>query len=291
MYTQFHKILTDLDKRILTLDEKQVQQEFESIPLEIFGRMMVDRPAEFPNIMKWMPLMPSDKVQQSWTGCSGHDLMKQSVSFIRIAVGKYHETACKPLSEGTVLDFGCGWGRLARLLYKYVPAGNIYGVDPWDQSIDLCRETNLYGNYFISDYLPEKLPIPGVAKFDLVIAFSVFTHLSEKAAGMALELLSNSLHRNGVLIFTIRPREYWAFAQDQGPFFKSIPIDRMLSDYDTKGFAFFPHIREEIDGEVTYGEASMSIDYLKQKCVGLKLSGIEWSSEDPHQMIVMLKKE
>jgi len=290
MFHQFHKTLSGIDGRIGSMSTEEIQRKFEDIPLEIFGKLMIERPQEYPNLMKWLPPMPSVKVQESWTGNSGNELMRQSVSFIRIALSKFNEIACVPPDKARVLDFGCGWGRLIRLLYKYFPVENIYGVDPWTKSIDLCREARLYGNIFLSDYLPVKLPVPGDAMFDFIIAFSVFSHLSERAAGMALDLLCRSLKPGGVLVLTIRPREYWAFIHDQTPFFRSIDLDRKLSDHDDKGFAFFPHVREKVDGDITYGEASMSLEYLVKKCPGLRLSGIEWSGTDPMQIIVILSR-
>ena len=70
--------------------------------------------------------------------------------------------------------------RLIRLLYKYVPVNNIYGVDPWDKSIEICEESNIKANLYISEYIPRTLPTPQNIKFDFIMAFSVFTHLSEK---------------------------------------------------------------------------------------------------------------
>jgi trans-aconitate methyltransferase len=37
------------------------------------------------------------------------------------------------LSDARVLDYGCGRGRLTRLLYKYIPYSRLYALDPWDE--------------------------------------------------------------------------------------------------------------------------------------------------------------
>jgi SAM-dependent methyltransferase len=290
MYLDFIQALTTLDNKIKLLDDRQIQHEFELIPLETFGEIQVDRPDQFPNLMKWLPVMPSAAVQQSWTGNCDHELMRQSVSFIRTTVSKYHEIACKPLTQGRVLDFGCGWGRLIRLLYKYVPTDHIYGVDPKEESINLCRQTQLYGNFSLSEYLPTTLPIDSSIKFDLIIAFSVFTHLSEKSFSVCASVIQDYLSENGVVALTIRPREYWTYIHDTSPFYAQISLSQMLEDHDHKGFAFYPHQKKMIMGEVTYGETTASVNFLKNTFPGLEFAGIEWSEADPFQVMVFLKK-
>src|SRR4029077_744564 len=47
------------------------------------------------------------------------------------------------------------------------------------------------------------------AHLDLIYAFSVFTHLSERAAIMALTTLRRYVARGGLFVITIRPKEYW----------------------------------------------------------------------------------
>jgi SAM-dependent methyltransferase len=290
LYQEFIQTLKWLDENILHLDPIGVQQGFEDIPLEIFGKIQIDRPAEFPNLLNWLPDMPASDIQQLWTGNSGHELMKQSVSFIRTTVGKYHELTCRPLNQGKVLDFGCGWGRLIRLLYKYVPAENIYGVDPWDESIHLCRQTNLHGNFSISDYMPVTLPVPTSVKFELVIAFSVFTHLSEKSFNMCAAVIQEYLPENGILALTIRPREFWPYIYRTTPFYSKIELPQVLDDHDQHGFAFYPYPKKILNGEYTYGETSVSLNYLKNAFPSLKIAGVEWSETDPLQIIIFLQK-
>jgi SAM-dependent methyltransferase len=290
MYKEFEQILKNLDAGIHSHDEIQLRKAFEMVPLEIFGKIQIERPAEFPNLMGWLPVMPSVEDQQLWTGNYDHELMRQSVNFVRTTVSKYHEIACKPLNQSTVLDFGCGWGRLIRLLYKYVPVNHIYGVDPWENSIDLCRATKLHGNIFLSDYLPTTLPVPDSIKFDLIIAFSVFTHLSEKSFSMSASVLQEYLCENGILALTIRPREFWEHIYGTTPFFSKIPLTAVLEDHDHDRFAFFPHKKKTFMGEVVYGETSVTLNYLQKAFPGMRIINVEWSEIDPMQIMVFLQK-
>ena len=119
MLKEFHEILVNLDKNIVNLDIKEIQKEFENIPLDIFGRIQIDQPPEYSNILNWLPRMPSTEIQVSWTGSTDHVLMNQSLAFLKTVLSTYHAIACKPIGQGNVLDFGCGWGSTP--LRKFVP--------------------------------------------------------------------------------------------------------------------------------------------------------------------------
>ena len=74
--------------------------------------------------------MPSDIIQTNWTGNHGTSLLSQTVAFVESLVTGYRELTGRSLETARVLDFGCGWGRIIRLLYKYVGYENIFAVDP-----------------------------------------------------------------------------------------------------------------------------------------------------------------
>jgi len=291
MHFELQRILQDLDARWPALSANQIPLELEMIPMEVFGMLQIDRPPELVNLLKWMPSMPPAEVQQLWTGNSGHELMKQSICFLKSTVSKYREVAQKPLHEGMVLDYGCGWGRLIRLLYKHFPGDNIYGCDPWDESLAWCRQGRLHGTFFQSDYLPETLPLSDSVQFDLIIAFSVFTHLSERSFKMSAEVLMDRLSDDGLLALTIRPREYWDHIFGTTPFFSKIPLQQVREAHDLDRHAFYPHPKKIHRGEVVYGETTVSPEYLKKAFGKLEITGIEWSETDPFQIIIFLQKK
>jgi trans-aconitate methyltransferase len=291
MHKEFENALATIESKITELNPQEIQQAFANIPLDIFAELQLDRPPAYPNIMQWLPEMPSADVQIAWTGSANHVLMDQTLAFIKTIISTYHEISCKPISSGTVLDFGCGWGRIIRLLCKYVPVDKIYGVDPWHESIEISQQTRVPAHLLLSDYLPRTLPTPEGLKFDFIMAFSVFTHLSEKVTKICAYTLRDHLSDSGILAITIRPIEYWDFALNlENSAFSQKDIEELQDAHEQKGFAFSPHNREEIEGEITYGDTSMSLQYIKDNFIGLDIVRVEYNKADSLQLLVFLQK-
>lgn len=55
------------------------------------------------------------------------------------------------------------------------------------QSIEQCEQHNVKANLALSQWVPRSLPFE--RQFDLIYAFSVFTHLSEKTVHVVLSTL------------------------------------------------------------------------------------------------------
>lgn len=105
-----------------------------------------------------------------------------------------------------VLDFGCGYGRIAVPLIRYLDKGNYVGVDLSAERIRLARE------YISVESLDEKEPTLSVAPpsnkmdylpaadFDVVWAHSVFAHMPVSDFRMCLTQLRTLLRPEGVLM-------------------------------------------------------------------------------------------
>src|SRR5678816_4348984 len=72
----------------------------------------------------------------------------------------------------SILDFGCGCGRVIRHFHSLKHA-RVYGTDYNPQLVDWCNQNLKFGDFSVNDLKPP-LAYPA-GKFDLVYAFSVFT--------------------------------------------------------------------------------------------------------------------
>jgi 2-polyprenyl-3-methyl-5-hydroxy-6-metoxy-1,4-benzoquinol methylase len=280
MLSLFDEELLRIDKQMASAKPDAIPELFEPIPLDIFGQLLLDIPATYPNCRAFFPSMAPEKVQQDWTGSHGITLLKQSLAFVKTLVSGYQSLTGQKLREAAILDYGCGWGRLLRVLYKLTPIQRLCGVDPWDKSIELCHQHGIKAQLAISDWVPRQLPFD--RRFELIFAFSVFTHLSEKTARIVLATLRNHIASGGVLAITIRPKEYWHH-HDQGRH-----AAEMIQQHETKGYAFLPHNRPPIDGDITYGDASFSIPYLQTMLNGWRIAMIDYNLADPLQVVLFL---
>ena len=254
--------------------------------IDDFGYLLMTMPnAQFPKLSNLLPKMASEEVQRSWTGCSGETLLRQTCAFVRSLAYNYTRFTGKPLAGASILDFGCGYGRIARSMYHFVDPSSLVGVDPWDRSVQICHEDGMGSNFLLSSYLPTNLPV-GARRFDLIYAFSVFTHLSERAMRISLATVSRYLKAGGLLVITIRPVEYWH--HDPGAQ-KSGLAERQIALHKEKGFAFLPHNRPAVDGDVTYGDTTFTTQWLADSFPFLLVKGADRSLEDPFQYYVFLQ--
>ena len=287
MLIHISECLERIEKKIgLKYSADLVYFDLRELGLEDFSYVLSLMPIlDFPKISYLLPKMASQNVQQSWTGNYGVELLKQSLAFVRSISSNYAKFCYKSLEGARILDFGCGYGRIARCMYYFTDTKNYFGLDPWDKSLDLCKQSGLGDNFYLSEYLPNKLPF-SEKSFNLIFAFSVFTHLSEKATKKCLNTLIKYIEPQGIIVITIRPAEYWDH-YDQINFAKI--SSKQIEIHKTLGFAFLPHNREKIQGDVTYGDTSMSLDWIKSEFPNLKILAVDRSLIDPLQRYIFLQ--
>ena len=242
MIFDYDAILRAIDARVSATPPDEIPQLLSPLPLAIWGELLLEVPARYPNLKAFFPSMASEEIQTHWTDNHGTALLGQTIAFVESLVNGYQTMTRRSLERARVLDFGCGWGRIIRLLYKYVGYENIFAVDPWDEPIALCKQHGVKAHLALSEDVPVVLPFCG--PFDLIYAFSVFTHLSEKTTNAVLNTLRRYIADDGVLVITVRPKQYWQVHGDA-------VADRMMAEHDRKGFAFVPSNRTPIDGNIT----------------------------------------
>jgi SAM-dependent methyltransferase len=151
-----------------------------------------------------LPDFPPADVQCRFTGAAGDDTMREAFAFYAIVKEAQKRHGRRPLDAA--LEFGCGWGRIIRLFTRDVPPGSLWGIDCMSAAIDICRSTNRLARFELTPTFPPT-DVPSDT-FDLVYAYSVFSHLSEAAHLAWLEELRRVLKPGGLLIVTTRPREF-----------------------------------------------------------------------------------
>lgn len=288
-YDETKKVLEKLEASLPDLPGEELPDLLAPLPLDIFGQLLLGIPGEYPKTKEYFPVMAPEYIQNAWTGSSGITLLRSSCAFIRSLASLYAKHGHKSLFKSNVLDYGCGWGRLLRLLLKYVPASQLYAADAWEASIE---EFNKYNMRILTKLVPEyphEAPFTEI-KMDLIYAFSVFTHTSEKCSTAIMSALRNQISEDGLLIFTTRPVSYGESHASKN-IDKDIR-DKLKSEHNSYGFAFLPHDRKPsiINGiqDIPFGDTSMTLDYIRRTWTEFSLVDTDANLIDPSQVVVAL---
>jgi len=273
----------------LTTKRSEIFNKLRVLSLSDFGLFLLSIPnPDFPKLSNLLPRMATDEVQMNWTGCSGLSLLTQTLDFVRSVSYNFTKLTGRTLQNTNILDFGCGYGRITRLMYYFTNEDQIYAMDPGDESLETCRSDGLTKNFLLSEYLPTTLPVTNT-KFDLIFAFSVFTHLSNRATLACLNTLADYIKPGGVIVITIRPVEYW----DIDPNATKLGLsEQQKSIHNSQGFSFLPQDWSPIvDEDITFGDTSMTFEWLKNSFPNLHIVGQDRSLSDPYQIYVFIQKQ
>jgi ubiquinone/menaquinone biosynthesis C-methylase UbiE len=143
-----------------------------------------------------LPGFPSAYQQEVFVGKSNEAALAEAFHFYQqVKAGSY------PLRRNSpVLDFGVGWGRILRFFLNDVDPAYLYGVDVDPEILEVARSTGVAGNL---SCIGPNAPLPHKdGRFEVIYAFSVFSHLSEASAKFWLAELMRVLKPGGSLVMT-----------------------------------------------------------------------------------------
>jgi SAM-dependent methyltransferase len=104
----------------------------------------------------------------------------------------------------SVLDFGCGCGRVTRYFHDF--PGEVAGSDLSADAVAWCRTNLPFGRFEVNGLAP---PLAFADEsFDLVYALSVFTHLTDELQLAWRDELRRVLRPGGRLLITTHGRSY-----------------------------------------------------------------------------------
>ena len=151
------------------------------------------------------PLTPSRRAVE-YIGGSDFAAVGQHLADLAVNIG-----GLRP--DERVLDIGCGYGRIAVPLTRYLDGGGYEGFDISQKAIRWCRAhiSARYSNFRFEHadvrnghynrkgrIAAENFVFPyGASSFDVVIAASVFTHLTRDAARRYIDESSRVMKRGG----------------------------------------------------------------------------------------------
>jgi SAM-dependent methyltransferase len=266
---------------------------FHDLDDDLWAVLLTQEYAHYPNIRALLPDVPEPELQQRWNGASGLELLAQSKDFYVKARDRFERHHEGGLADATVLDFGCGWGRLTRFFARDVAPGSLYACDPVDEILEVCRRTRIPARLAKSEFVPDRVPFD--ESFDLVFAFSVFTHLSEPAHESSLAAIHAAMRPGGILIVTIRPPAYLRHTPLMASVLESLGPDPEAAVAGPR-YLFIPHAPDPehpqySSGEMTYGEAVITLPYVRERWArDFELLDVSLVASDMHQVVVTLRR-
>ena len=230
----------------------------------------VDGTARLP-----MPSFPPPDVQAAYVGLSNRQTVMEAWKFYLLMADMRKKFGLQLDLESNVLDFGCGWGRFARMFLRDVPADNIWCADVLEEAIAVCRETGVPGHKVILDQLPpSSLP---AAQFDMAFAYSVFSHLSPVAHAAWEPEFARIMRPGGLVFITVQGRwfvdkcqkyrdhpEQIAIPWHEGLARLYVDHDEALARYDAGEFLY----ESVSDGGLPqefYGDAVVPLAFLERQ--------------------------
>ena len=167
--------------------------------LAILNRSIVERVIDGTKL----PAFPADEIQLRTVGSANGAALQEAFNFYGFVkrVCAQHNVALAAASR--VLDFGIGWGRIARFFLKDIEPGGLYGADVDAELIQVCVDTDVPAT--ISQVDPRGSMPYRSGMFDLATAYSVFSHLPEPLANHWLQEISRVLSSGGLFVGTVQP--------------------------------------------------------------------------------------
>jgi len=146
--------------------------------------------------------------------------------------------------EASILDLGCGTGMpiLNYLLSKKV---NVTGVDASKAMLDIAKVNFPDQEFILQDMRQLKLD----KKFDGIIAWHSFFHLSAADQPAMFRLFAANLKPNGILLFTSGTKfgESWGMNGGENLFHASLDTSTYKQLLEENGFEVMSHTVDDVN--------------------------------------------
>lgn len=251
-----------------------------------------------------LPSFPSNEWQMHTVGLSGADAIQEAYKFMETCVYYFKQSSAWKNPDKQLLDFGTGWGRIARCFLRDFKGKNITGSDINQTFLQMCTDNFSFGNFIKSEEMPplrytsnHELEVYPAASTDFIVAYSVFSHLSEEASLAWVREFSRILIPGGMLAITTRSRWFFQTAED----LKSMNVTGHAKGL-SEMFEDFNEARERYDsGEVVhatneiigdgkhYGETFIPESYVR-RVFAKDFEVVSFHEDEGSHPVIILRK-
>ena len=169
------------------------------------GSPLGDPPAVV-DVQRAAPPNPPEQLQLQFVGRSFEEAYAEAEAFVTAVEEELRACGHPGLAASRVLDFGSGWGRISRVLLTQVAPERLFALDV-DPEMTALVNVSLPGINAMT--VPTAPPtVLAAASMDVVVAFSVFSHLSGPAHEAWARELARVLRPGGMAAVTLLGEEF-----------------------------------------------------------------------------------
>jgi SAM-dependent methyltransferase len=223
--------------------------------------------AEYPRVRELsLPVPPQEIAQLVNTGGAWAFVLNGASAyrmFDRIA----RECGAELAAIGPILDFGCGPGRVLRMMLRHADTLRVVGTDVNREAIEWCRANFPYGEFHVNaKNPPTSLP---ASEFGFIYANSVFSHLAEEPHLGWLRELRRLARPGALLVLTVHGPHALRRGKDQAELRTGILEVRPeeLRDaevaLEARGFVFIRQPEGHLDRD-QFGISFVTEDYVRR---------------------------
>ena len=169
------------------------------------GEPLGDLPAVV-DVQRSAPPNPPEQLQVQFVGLSFEKAYAEAEAFVTAVADELRACGHPGLAGSRVLDFGAGWGRISRVLLASVSPDRLFAVDV-DSEMTALVNVTLPGVNAMT-VAPAPPTVLATGSMDVVVAFSVFSHLSGSAHEAWAREIGRLLRPGGVAAVTVLGEDF-----------------------------------------------------------------------------------
>jgi SAM-dependent methyltransferase len=203
-----------------------------------------------------------------------------------LAVIEKARSLVKMNQVGSILDFGCGYGRVLRYLKSYYKDSKITCSEIEPTYVTFCKDTFDVEGYTSSTNFNE---LETKQKHDIIWSGSVFTHLSSNKFKELFNFFENSLNEDGIMVFTTHGRFCEKHLKSHGYGLTKSGVLKTRIGYSLSGYGY-----SDYDFAKGYGVSINTLDWFTKfisKKSNLRLITYYEKYWDDHQDVIVVQKK